>query len=401
MSPEILRDSLLARRMGTLSGESAFQVLAAANALEAAGRSVIHFEIGEPDFPTPKRVVDSARDALAAGRTTYCPSQGIAALREAIARYTLRYKGLRVNPEEVVVAPGAKPIIFYTLCALVNPGDEVMYPDPGFPTYGSVIRFVGGIPVPLALREECGFRLDIDELRRKITPRTRLLILNSPSNPTGNLLGESDLADIAGALSSTDAFVLSDEVYSRIVFEGSTGSIASLPGMRERTVVLDGFSKTYCMTGWRLGYGIMPAGLAGAITLLLNNSNSCTTHFVQLAGIEAMEGPQDSVDEMVNEFRVRRDLVVDGLNAIPGFRCIRPAGAFYAFPSVAGTGFASRELATRLLEEAGVALLDGAAFGAAGTGFVRLSFATSVERIREGLRRIKSWIEEHPAPRTR
>jgi aspartate aminotransferase len=386
----------LAARMGGLAAESAFQVLAAANRLEAAGRSVIHFEIGEPDFPTPPRVVEAAKQALDAGRTTYCQAQGIPALREAVARHALRYKGIRAEPEQVVVAPGAKPIIFSTLCALVNPGDEVLYPDPGFPTYESVIRFVGGTPVPLTLREENGFRLDTSELRARLSSRTRLLILNSPSNPTGSFLDHEDLGDIAASLASTDAWVLSDEIYSRIVYEGTAASIATQPGMRERTVILDGFSKTYSMTGWRLGYGIMPPGLAEAMTRLLINSNSCTTHFVQLAGIQALDGPQDSVSAMVEEFRGRRDAIVEGLNTIPGFRCARPAGAFYAFPNVTGTGMESRELAAHLLEDAGVAVLDGAAFGAAGRGYLRLSYATSREKIRAGLERITRFMEKLP-----
>ncbi len=382
-------ESSLAGRVSSLSGESAFAVLAAANALEAQGRKVIHFEIGEPDFPTARNIVEAAKRALDAGYTTYCQSQGIPALREAIVEYTGKRKGVASKTEEVVVTPGAKPIIFYTVSALVDPGDEVVYPNPGFPTYESVIRYAGGVPVPVVLEEKNNFRLDIEELRRKISSRTKLIIINSPSNPTGGLLTERELEQIAAEVQGRNLFVLSDEIYSRIVYTGAVRSIASVPGMKDRTIILDGFSKTYAMTGWRLGYGIMHEELARKVTLLLNNSNSCTAHFVQIAGIEALKGPQESVEAMVAEFRRRRDLIVDGLNSIPGVRCRKPDGAFYAFPNITGTGLDSSAVARSLLHEAGIAVLDGTAFGSAGAGYLRLSYATSLEQITEGLEKIR------------
>jgi len=383
-------ESSLAGRVSSLSGESAFAVLAAAKALEAQGRKVIHFEIGEPDFPTARHIVEAAKRALDAGFTKYCPSQGLLELREAIGEYTAKRKGVEAKVEEIVVTPGAKPIIFYTLSALVEPGDEVVYPDPGFPTYESVIRYAGGVPVPVVLAEENDFRLDIGELARKVSPRTKLLIINTPSNPTGGFLTERELEQIAAIVQGKNLFVLSDEIYSRIVYSGAVRSIASLPGMKDRTIILDGFSKTYAMTGWRLGYGVMHEELARKVTLLLNNCNSCTAHFVQIAGLEALKGPQDGVETMVAEFRRRRDLIVDGLNSIPGLRCRKPAGAFYAFPNITGTGFPSSEAARFLLNDAGIAVLDGAAFGAAGAGYLRLSYATSAEQISEGLEKIRS-----------
>ena len=381
----------LTQRVRALSSESAFSVLAAANRLEAQGRKIVHFEIGEPKFPTPRNIVERAEQALEEGYTTYCNAQGLPALREAIAEQA-KSRQIDAKPEEIVVTPGGKPIIYYTVAALVGPGDEVICPDPGFPVYASVVRYAGGVPVPIRLREKNRFRLDVEELKRSITPRTRLLILNSPSNPTGSLLTGRDLEAIAGALTGTDIFVLSDEIYNRIVYGGEAPSIAALPGMKERTVVLDGFSKTYAMTGWRLGYGIMPAPLAEAVTRHVVNSVSCTTHFVQVAGVEALKGPQDSVREMVKEFRRRRDVIVEGLNAIPGVTCLPPDGAFYAFPNIRGTGIGSAEAARRLLEEAGVAVLDGASFGAGGDGYLRLSYAASMEDIREGLSRMDAFF---------
>jgi aspartate/methionine/tyrosine aminotransferase len=390
-----MSERVIAERMNGLAGESAFQVLAAANTLEAKGKTVIHFEIGEPDFPTAPHVVDAAKEALDAGYTTYCNAQGLVPLREAIVAYTRAYKGIAVRAEQVVVAPGGKPIIFATISVLVDPGDEVVYPDPGFPTYGSVIRYAGGIPVPIPLTEENDFRLSVEALRSRITAKTKLIILNSPSNPTGGILTDSDLQEIAAVIAGRNIFVLSDEIYSRIVYDGGrAGSIASLPGMQEKTIILDGFSKTYCMTGWRLGYGIMQEGIAEKMTRLLINSNSCTTHFVQRAGIAALEGPQSSVDAMVREFARRRDFIVERLNRIEGVTCRKPAGAFYAFPNVSGTGFSSREVADFLLQEAGVAALDGSGFGAAGAGYLRLSFATSFERIHAGLDRIEDALKK-------
>jgi aspartate/methionine/tyrosine aminotransferase len=382
----------LAERMNALMGESAFQVLAEANKLEAQGKSVIHFEIGEPDFPTARHVVEAGKKALEAGQTRYCNAQGLPTLREAIVEHVRTFKGLSTNPAEVVVAPGGKPIIFFTLCALVNPGDEVVYPDPGFPTYESVIRYAGGIPVPVVLKEENEFRLQVEELKANITPRTKMLILNSPSNPTGSLLTRNDLGEIATAVIKAGIFVLSDEIYSRIVYGDAVQSIATFPGMKERTIVLDGFSKTYCMTGWRLGYGIMHEELAGRMTRILINSCSCTPPFIQSAGIAALQGPQDSVGEMVAEFEHRRDVIVSALNSMPGVTCRKPAGAFYAYPNIKATGRSSKEVADRLLREAGVALLDGAAFGSAGNGFLRLSYATSLSKIQEGLERMEQGL---------
>jgi aspartate/methionine/tyrosine aminotransferase len=389
-----MSDNGIAERMGGLAGESAFQVLAAANALEAKGKKVIHFEIGEPDFPTQRHIVEAGKKALDEGRTTYCNAQGLMPLREAIAEHTRAYKGIETKREEVVVTPGGKPIIFYAINVLVNPGDEVLYPNPGFPTYESVIRYAGGVPVPTILKEERSFRLDIDDLKAKLTPRTKLLILNSPSNPTGSFLTEKELGEIASAIRGRNIYVLSDEIYSRIVYGGKPKSIATFPGMKEKTIVLDGFSKTYCMTGWRLGYGIMNEELAASITRLLINSNSCTAPFVQLAGVAALEGPQDAVDAMVSEYRRRRDVIVDGLNAMKGVTCTKPDGAFYAFPNITRTGLGSAEVTDYLLNEAGVAVLNGSAFGNAGSGYLRISYATSMEVISKGLERIEGALKE-------
>lgn len=387
-------EGFLAKRMNGLAGESAFQVLAAANKLEAEGKKVIHFEIGEPDFATAQNIVEAGKKALDQGYTTYCQSQGIVPLREAIVEYTKKYKGIDCKKEEVVVAPGGKPIIFYTICVLVNPGDEVICPNPGFPTYESVVRYAGGIPVPVNLEEKKSFRLDVEELKSKITPKTKLLILNSPANPTGSYLTQEDLKEIAEAIKDKNIFVLSDEIYSRMVYEGAAKSIASFPGIKDKTIILDGFSKTYAMTGWRLGYGIMHERIADKMTQLLINSNSCTAHFVQMAGVEAINGPQDSVDAMMMEFKHRRDVIVDGLNSIKGIRCLKPDGAFYAFPNITETGLKSSELANYLLQEAGVALLDGASFGSAGTGYLRLSYASSLDLIYAGLERIETALKK-------
>ncbi|HXF69182.1 MAG TPA: pyridoxal phosphate-dependent aminotransferase [Thermoflexus sp.] len=386
----------LAQRMSRLGTETAFEVLARAKALEAQGRDIIHLEIGEPDFDTPAHIKAAAVRALDEGYTHYTPAAGIPALREAIADYIRRTRGIPVGPENVVVVPGGKPIMFFAILALVEEGDEVIYPNPGFPIYESMIRFVGGHPVPLRLRMENEFRVDVEELARLITPRTRMLILNSPANPTGGVLTREDLAAIAELCLKHDLIVLSDEIYSRIIYEGEHISIASFPGMLERTIILDGFSKTYAMTGWRLGYGVMPEPLAEAVTRLMINSNSCTAAFTQIAGITALTGPQDDVDRMVAAFRERREVIVEGLNRIPGFRCLKPKGAFYAFPNIEGTGLSSRELAAYLLEEAGVAVLSGTAFGEYGEGFLRLSFANSVENIQKALERIEKAIRRLP-----
>lgn len=386
----------LAQRMSRSGTETAFEVLARAKALEAQGRDIIHLEIGEPDFDTPAHIKAAAVRALDEGYTHYTPAAGIPALREAIADYIRRTRGIPVGPENVVVVPGGKPIMFFAILALVEEGDEVIYPNPGFPIYESMIRFVGGHPVPLRLRMENEFRVDVEELARLITPRTRMLILNSPANPTGGVLTREDLAAIAELCLKHDLIVLSDEIYSRIIYEGEHISIASFPGMLERTIILDGFSKTYAMTGWRLGYGVMPEPLAEAVTRLMINSNSCTAAFTQIAGITALTGPQDDVDRMVAAFRERREVIVEGLNRIPGFRCLKPKGAFYAFPNIEGTGLSSRELAAYLLEEAGVAVLSGTAFGEYGEGFLRLSFANSVENIQKALERIEKAIRRLP-----
>jgi len=386
----------LAQRMSRLGTETAFEVLARAKALEAQGREIIHLEIGEPDFDTPAHIKAAAVRALEEGYTHYTPAAGIPALRETIADYIRRTRGIPVGPENVVVVPGGKPIMFFAILALVEEGDEVIYPNPGFPIYESMIHFVGGHPVPLRLRMENEFRVDVEELARLITPRTRMLILNSPANPTGGVLTREDLAAIAELCLKHDLIVLSDEIYSRILYEGEHISIASFPGMLERTIILDGFSKTYAMTGWRLGYGVMPEPLAEAVTRLMINSNSCTAAFTQMAGIAALTGPQDDVDRMVAAFRERREVMVEGLNRIPGFRCLKPRGAFYAFPNIEGTGMSSRELASYLLEEAGVAVLSGTAFGEYGEGFLRLSFANSVENIQKALERIEKAVRRLP-----
>ena len=386
----------LAERMSRLGTETAFEVLARAKALEAQGREIIHLEIGEPDFDTPAHIKAAAVRALEEGWTHYTPAAGIPALREAIADYIRRTRGIPVGPENVVVVPGGKPIMFFAILALVEEGDEVIYPNPGFPIYESMIRFVGARPVPLRLRMENEFRVDVEELARLITPRTRMLILNSPANPTGGVLTREDLEAIAELCLKHDLVVLSDEIYSRILYEGEHISIASFPGMLERTIILDGFSKTYAMTGWRLGYGVMPEPLAEAVTRLMINSNSCTAAFTQIAGIAALTGPQDDVDRMVAAFRERREVMVEGLNRLPGFRCLKPKGAFYAFPNIEGTGMSSRELAHYLLEEAGVAVLSGTAFGEYGEGFLRLSFANSIENIQKALERIEKALQRLP-----
>ncbi|HVP38904.1 MAG TPA: pyridoxal phosphate-dependent aminotransferase [Candidatus Saccharimonadales bacterium] len=381
-----------ANRMKKLGTETAFEVLARARELEAQGRTVVHLQIGEPDFTTPANIVNAGIEALRRGETHYTPSAGILPLRQAVAEFVREDRGLKAGPENVVVTPGAKPIMFYTLFACVNPGDEVIYPNPGFPIYESVIGLVGAKPVPIQLREKNEFRLDVKELRRLITPKTKLVILNSPQNPTGSVLTAEDLEAIAKLAIKHDLFVLADEIYSHILYEGRHASIATLPGMAERTIVLDGFSKTYAMTGWRLGYGVMNPELAKHVARLGTNNHSCTASCVQFAGVEALTGPQDAVTAMVSEFKRRRDVIVDGLNRLPGFKCLKPHGAFYVFPNITGTGMSSRELATRLLEEAGVACLSGTSFGEFGEGYLRFSYANSVEQIRMGLDRIGQFL---------
>ena len=380
----------LAERMSRLGTESAFEVLARARALERQGRHVIHLEIGEPDFPTPPHVVEAAQRALADGWTKYGPAPGLPELREAIAAHVSRTRGISVGADRVCVVPGGKPIMFFSMLAVLEPGDEAIYPDPGFPIYESMIRFLGAVPVAVPLLESRGFALDLDVLRERLSSRTKLVVLNSPANPTGGVTPEADIRRIAGVLRDRDVLVLSDEIYSRIWYEGAPFSIASVEGMLDKTVILDGFSKTYSMTGWRLGYGVMPTWLAAAVAQLMVNSNSCTASFTQRAGIAALEGPQDCVTAMVAEFRGRRDAMVAGLNEVPGFRCTRPAGAFYAFPCVAGTGMSSAALADLLLDEAGVASLNGAAFGRHGDGYLRFSYANSLENIVAAIERIRA-----------
>jgi aspartate/methionine/tyrosine aminotransferase len=385
----------LARRMSRLGTETAFEVLNKARALERQGKSIIHLEIGEPDFDTPANVVEAGVDALHKGWTHYGPSAGLPELRQTIADYVSRTRGVKVSPDEVVVVPGGKPIIFFTILALIDEGDEVVYPDPGFPIYESMIHYVGGRAVPIRLREERDFSLDVDELADLITARTRLIILNSPHNPTGGVMQRTDVEQVAEAIGDRNILVLSDEIYSRLLFEGQHFSIMSVPGMQERTILLDGFSKTYAMTGWRMGYGVMRADLAAHITRLATNSTSCTASFTQIAGIEALRGDQSSVDHMCSEFKSRRDVFVAGLNKIKGFSCRMPKGAFYVFPNITKTGWKSKPLADALLEQAGVAALSGTAFGAFGEGYLRFSVANSLENLQQALDRIDQWARKN------
>jgi aspartate aminotransferase len=383
----------LAERMGRLGTESAFEVLARAKALEAAGRAVIHLEIGEPDFPTADHISAAAVEALLGGQTHYVPAPGIPALRESVAAFLDRTGRLRdVSPGRVVVTPGAKPIMFFTILALCAAGDEVLYPDPGFPMYESITSFAGATPVPVPLREENGFRIDVDELAALITPRSKLLIINSPHNPCGSALTRSDCAAIASLAIRHDLIVLSDEVYWALRYGGEHASVLEFDGMADRTVLLDGWSKTYAMTGWRLGFGVLPEPLVEPVTRLAINSVSCTSAFSQYAAIAALDGPQDGVAAMLAEFRRRRDVIVAGLNAIPGVSCALPDGAFYAFPNISETGVPASLLAERLLNEAGVASLAGTAFGSWGEGFLRLSYANSVANIEVALDAMKALL---------
>ena len=385
----------LAERMSRLGTESAFEVLVRARELEARGKEVIHLEIGEPDFPTAPHIIEAAAQALRDGWTHYGPPAGLPQLREAIAEDAGRRRAIRVDPAEVVVTPGGRPIMFFTILALVNQGDEVLYPNPGFPIYESMIRFVNGQAVPYALREDRDFDVDVEEVLGKLTDCTRLIILNSPHNPTGGVMSRASIAALAEALADRDIFVLSDEIYSRLIYEGEHVSITQFPGMKERTIILDGFSKTFAMTGWRLGYGIMRPDLAGQVARLMTNSNSCTASFTQIAGVAALRGDQSCVDQIREEFRRRRSVIVEGLNRIPGFHCPLPHGAFYVFPNIAGTKRSSRALADSLLNEAGVACLSGTAFGAWGEGFLRFSYANSVENIQKALERIEAWARRN------
>ncbi|WP_346293839.1 pyridoxal phosphate-dependent aminotransferase [Sphaerothrix gracilis] len=381
-------DIAFAARMGRLGTESAFEVLAKAKQLEAQGRSVVHLEIGQPDFATDAAICEAAYRAMQQGYTGYTPAAGLPQIREAVAQHVSQTRQITVTPDQVVVMPGAKPVIFFTLLALVDAGDEVIYPNPGFPIYESVIEFVGGKAVPLPLQEAVDFRFQIADLEAAITERTKLLILNSPQNPTGGVLTQEDLQAIARLAQKHDFYVLADEIYSRILYDQPHYSLLSLPGMAARTILLDGFSKTYAMTGWRLGYGVAPVAIAQKLEQLMINSNSCTAAFTQIAGVQALQGSQASVKEMVSEFKRRRDLIVAGLNQIPGISCRTPQGAFYAFPNVQQIPMDSNTLASYLLEKAGVAVLSGSAFGKYGEGYLRLSYANSYDNIQQGIERI-------------
>jgi len=391
----VQHELILARRMARLGTETAFEVLTRAKALERQGKSVIHLEIGEPDFDTPPNIVEAAVEALRAGWTHYGPSAGLTELREAIAREVSNSRNVEVSADEVVVVPGGKPIIFFTMLALIDEGDEVIYPNPGFPIYESMINYTGGKAVPIQLREERDFSLDVSELASLITDRTKLIILNSPQNPTGGVLTSEDIKQIAAIIGNRDIMVLSDEIYRQLQFEGEPFSIMQVPGMKDRTILLDGFSKTYAMTGWRMGFGVMRADLAAQMTRLMTNSNSCTASFTQRAGIEALCGDQSAVGRMRSEFAQRSSFFVDGLNQIRGFNCRMPKGAFYVFPNVRRTEWNSKALADALLDNAGVAALSGAVFGEYGENYLRFSVANSLKNLEEALVRIDKWTREN------
>ena len=384
----------LAKRMQRLGTETAFEVLARARQLEAQGKSVIHLEIGEPDFDTPGNIVEAGVKALQEGATHYGPSAGLPEAREAYARHFSKDRGVEVDPEQIVITPGAKPILYFVITALVDDGEEAVYPNPGFPIYESVIDFVGAKAVALPLREENDFRIDHDELRRLVNPNTKLIIVNSPGNPTGGVLTMEDLEVVAEVAKANDAWVLADEIYSHIIYEGEHRSILEIDGMAERTIVLDGHSKTYAMTGWRLGYGVMPRELAPSIARLMTNVNSCTASFTQLAGVEALLGDQSGAEAMVEEFRARRDLLVDALNDIDGISCKKPGGAFYVFPNIKELGMKASDFQKRLLDDYGVASLAGTAFGRHGDGYLRFSYANSQENLREGVERLRRCVAE-------
>jgi aspartate aminotransferase len=395
MEPTTQYELRLANRMSRLGTETAFEVLNKARALERQGRSIIHLEIGEPDFDTPSNVIEAAVSALHKGWTHYGPSAGLPDLRQAIAQEVSRTRGVPCSSDEVVVVPGGKPIIFFSILALVDEGDEVIYPNPGFPIYESMINYIGGRAIPIRLREERDFGLDVDELSSLITDRTKLIIINSPQNPTGGVLSRQDIQAITEVIGDRNILVLSDEIYSRLIFDGKHHSIMSVPGFKERTILLDGFSKTYAMTGWRMGYGVMRPDLAAHITRLMTNSNSCTASFTQVAGIEALRGDQSSVEQMRAEFQQRRDLFVAGLNRVKGFSCRMPKGAFYVFPNIQKTGWKSKPLADALLEQAGVACLSGTAFGDFGEGYLRFSVANSLDNLNKALEQINAWTTKN------
>lgn len=382
----------IAKCMGRLGTETAFEVLARAKELEAQGKSIIHLEIGEPDFATPQNIINAAKKALDDGWTHYGPSAGYLDFREVIASYVQRTRGVETSADQVVVTPGAKPIIFFTILSLVEPGDEVVYPNPGFPIYESMINYIGAKSVPAPLSQENEFRMKVDDLKKLVNKKTRLIIVNSPQNPTGGVLNKEDLEKIAEIAQANDCWVLSDEVYSEILYDCDFHSIYSVPGMKERTILLEGASKTFAMTGWRLGYGIMPQILQPHITRMMTNSCSMTSAFVQRAGIEAINGPWDEVRQMTAEFKRRRDVIVSGLNEIPNIKCLLPKGAFYVFPDISGTGFKAKELEQGLLNEGGVACLAGTSFGSYGEGHLRFSYANSVENINEALKRVRDYL---------
>jgi len=377
-----------AAKMEKLKVETAFEMMAKAKKLEAGGKKIIHLEIGEPDFDTPKNIKEAAKKALDDGKTHYGPSAGLPEHRKAIAEYYSKQIGVPYGPEHVVVTPGAKPIMSFAITALLEEGDECLVPDPGFPIYQSMVKFNGGVPVPLPLREENDFRLDVKELKSKITKKTKLIILNSPHNPTGGILTKDDLKAVADISVNNDIPVLSDEIYDRMIYEGKFESIAQFDGMKERTIILNGYSKTYAMTGWRVGYGLMPVELVEHMAQLMTNINSCTATFSQIACIEALKGPQDEVDAMLAELKKRRDFIVNGINKIPGLSCRMPAGAFYAFANIKKTGMTSKQMTEFLLTEAGVCALGGSNFGAAGEGYIRFSYANSIENIGQALEQI-------------
>ena len=384
----------LAERMSRLGTETAFEVMARARRLEAEGMDIVHLELGEPDFDTPPNVVEAAAGALNEGFTHYNPSPGFPDVRDRIAREISETRGISASGENVVITPGGKPIMFFTMLALIDEGDEVLYPNPGFPIYESMISFVGGVPVPMRLYESRGFNIDVDEVAGQITPRTKLMVINSPNNPCGSVIEKSDLEALAHLATDNDIIVLSDEIYSRFLYEGEHHSVTSFSGMLERTIILDGFSKTYAMTGWRIGFGVMPLDLVEPISRLVTNSVSCTASFVQMAVMEAMDGPQNDAYRMVAEFKRRRDIIVNGLNRIPGIRCLSPKGAFYVLPNIEGTGMTSRALADALLNEAGVACVAGDYFGEYGSGYLRFSFANSVENIEKAIERIAAFLSK-------
>lgn len=387
-----MKNFKFADRMNNIGTEKAFEVLAKCRKLEAKGADIIHLQIGEPDFATPQNIVEAGRQALKDGYTHYTPNAGMMDVREAIAEYAKKTKNIDTNAEEVIIVPGGKPIMFYTFMALVNPGDEVIYPNPGYPIYESLIRFTGAKAVPMPLVEKNDFRVDIEDLKSKINDKTKLIVLNSPANPTGGVLTEEDMKNIADLVRGKDIYILSDEIYERISYGVKPTSIASIEGMKDQTIILDGFSKNYAMTGWRAGYGIMHPLIGEKVEKLVANVTSNTAAFTQRALKEALEGPQDDVDKMVAEFKRRRDLIVAGLNSIDGISCKTPQGAFYVFPNITKLNMSSEEVADYLLEEANVAVLDGKSFGEYGEGHLRLSYATSTENIEKAIERIRKAV---------